>query len=293
MKFLLINGSKCHKKATQFLIQEAKKQFDSVLSVPLNGVRVQCIDGKTKLFYKNTDLTKFDACYARLFAEDFVFGEIILDILENEGVYIPTSPEAFQIANHKYYTVKVLSKISVPVPKSSLCVGPKAALIITKKTGFPVVVKLLSGFGGKGVMLVQNESEFKPLLDTLNIFKEFIALQEFIKNKGEDIRCYVVGDVIHSVKRIAAEGDWRANVSRGGKAQITRLPSEQREIVFNSAKIIGFELGAVDLLQTDGRCKVVEVNFSPGMMIKFFNRKFAEIFIRFIHKRAREKKLVV
>lgn len=293
MKFLLIKGKNCNKKVAQLLIHEAKKHFDSVLSVPLTGIRIECIDGKTKLFYKNTDLTTFDACYARVFGENFIFEELVLDILESNGVYLPASTEAFQIANHKYYTTKLLSKINVPVPSSSLCVGQQAAVAITKKMGFPIVVKLLSGFGGKGIMLVQNESEFKPLLDTLNVFNEFISLQEFIKTKGEDLRCYVVGDSVYAVRRIAQKGEWRSNVSRGGRAQQSKVPTEYRKIILNSAKIMGIELGSVDLLQKNGDFLVVEVNYTPGMLIKFFGRKYVEIFISFIAKRTKEKKLIV
>ena len=70
--------------------------------------------------FKGTDLTSFDACYARFFSKDLMFGEIVLDLLNESDVFVPLTPEAFQITNHKYFTVKVLSRENIPVPVSSL-----------------------------------------------------------------------------------------------------------------------------------------------------------------------------
>ncbi len=153
LKFLLINGSKADEKATRNLTNAAKHYFGTVLTVDLDKIRVECVDGKTKLMYKNIDLTTFDACYPRLFSNDFVFGQIIIDILENSNVYVPVSLEGYQVTNHKYYTVKLLSKVGVPVPNTGLCAGQDAAVSLAEKIKYPLVIKLLSGFGGKALCL--------------------------------------------------------------------------------------------------------------------------------------------
>ncbi|MFH1586528.1 MAG: ATP-grasp domain-containing protein [Candidatus Diapherotrites archaeon] len=293
MRLLIISGSKSLGKANQYFVSEGKKLFDSVLLIPLTSIRVELDGKKPRAFYKNTDLTKFDACLPRLFAEDFVFGEVVLDILQNSGVYMPTTAEAYQISNHKYYMSKALSEISIPIPDSALCVGTVPAVKIAEKMGYPIVVKMLSGFGGKGVMFASSKQEFTPILDTLQIFKEFIVLQKFVESGREDLRCYVVGKDIHAVKRMACEGDLRSNVSRGGRPRLADFPEDYRDMVLNSAKIAGAELCAVDLIMSGGKAFVVEVNFTPGIMVKYFGPKFAKIFLKFIYKRAKEKKMVV
>ena len=291
MKFLLISGSKARKEVSKHLISEAKKYFSTVLSIPLDGIRVECVGGENKLFFKNTDLTKFDACYARLFSEDFLFGECVLDILESSGVYLPTSSEAFQIVNHKYYTVQTLCKSKLPVPTTSLSVSPQPTTKISRTVGYPLVVKLLSGFGGRGVMLVQEEQDLVPLLDTMQVFKEFVATQEFI-DKGDDIRCYVIGDNVYPVKRIAKKGEWRANVSRGARAIPTRIPDEIKEIALKAAKIMGMDISSVDFIKSSKGWLILEINFSPGLMPKFFGKKFAEIIMKHIFNRTKEIKLL-
>lgn len=293
MRLLIISGSKSLGKASQYFVAEGKKLFETVLLVPLTSIRVELNGKKPMIYYKNTDLTKFDACLPRLFAEDFVFGEVVLDILQSSGVYMPTSSEAYQLSNHKYYMSKALSEIKVPIPDSALCVGTVPAVMIAEKMGYPIVVKMLSGFGGKGVMFARSKQEFTPILDTLQVFKEFILLQKFVESGREDLRCYVVGKEIHAVRRIAREDDLRSNVSRGGRPRLVDFPEEYRDIVLNSATIAGAELCAVDLIKSDEGALVVEVNFTPGIMVKYFGPRFAKIFLKFIYKRAKEKKMLV
>ena len=139
MKFLLITGKRSTQESRHLILDQAKKMFDTVLSVPLDKVRVECRNGENRLYYKNQDLTEFDVVYARLFADDFVFGQVVLDILEGAPkVYTPNCVEAFQVTNHKYYTVKQLSDVGVPVPATALSVSPESAQNISQRFGFPL-----------------------------------------------------------------------------------------------------------------------------------------------------------
>jgi len=289
MKFLLINGSQSTDDTTKRLIREAKRLFDTVLTVPLDKIIVKSEEGVNKLFYKNTDLTRFDACFPRLFGADFIFGQLILEILEESNVYIPGSIESFQLSNHKYYTLKQLSKISVPIPTTTLSVGQDPAIKAAEKTGYPLVVKLLAGYAGKGVMKAQSEAEFKPLLDTMEVFKEFVSSQEYVEGKGQDIRNLVFGERVITIRRSAKGKDWRSNVSIGGTASIIRTPKNYRDIAVNASKIMGSEICAVDMIETPEGPVVVEVNFTPGIMEKLFKRRLAKHMVEYIHKRAREE----
>ncbi len=291
MKFLLITGKKSRKIVRQMLLEEAQKYFDIVLFAPLRKIRVEC-DKEVKLYFRSTDLTEFDACYTRFFANDFVLAEIVLDILNQSSVFLPVSPEAYQVCNHKYYTTKILSKSGIPVPKSTLGMTAKTSSNLTNRLGFPVAVKLLSGFGGKGVMRSNSEAEFKPIVDTLRVFKGFICTQEFFEKRKQDVRAFVFGKEVYGIKRIAKEGDWRANVSSGGKAEIVDLSHEIKEIALKTAQLLGMEICAVDFIVTDSGPKVIEVNFCPGIFPDFFGNRFAKILVKYIYDRALEIKKI-
>lgn len=290
MKFLYIGGSNEKPEVKQMILEEAHKFFETVLFAPLKKIKVECVNGKNKLLFRGTDLTSFDACYARLFPRDLMFGEIVLDILNQSDVFTPLTPEAFQITNHKYFTVKVLSRENIPIPISSLAVSPQTAIDMSHKIGYPVVIKLLSGFGGRGVMIANSESEFRPVLDTLKIFKEFISTQEFVESESHDIRCFVFGEEVFGIKRIPREGEWRTNVSRGGKAELIELSSAMKQDALKTAAILGLSVCSVDFMEVEGKYKLIEVNFAPGLMPDFFRNKFANSLMKYIYKSVKEIK---
>lgn len=289
MKFCLISGPQ-GEDVKSTIISEAQKIFETVLSVSIKKVRVECIHGKTKVFYKNTDLSTFDAVYCRFFGDDFVFAQVILDALEANNVWMPTNTESYQITNHKFYTVKTVVRIGVPVPDSSLTITPKVASTIAEKMGFPEVVKLLSGFGGKGIMLVKTKEEFKPILETLTVFKEFLSTQEYFESGGEDFRALVIGDKVIGINRAAQPGEWRANVSTGGSAKIVELDEDMKEMAIKISELLGMKICAVDFLKTKDGPKLIEANFTPGIMKGVFGGKLARQYLLAIKKLALKQK---
>jgi glutathione synthase/RimK-type ligase-like ATP-grasp enzyme len=204
MKLLIITGSNAKEEATYHFIEESKKLFESTLVAPLEKIRAEYNGKKTNVYFKNTDLSKYDACLPRLFPGDSLFAGIVLDALEKNGVYLPATAQSFNIANHKYYTVKVLAEAGINVPTSALSVTAEPALRMSKTVGYPLVVKLITGFGGKGVMLAKEENDFKPLMDTLKLFNEFISIQEFFKGHTSDTRCIVLGKEVIGIKRTSS-----------------------------------------------------------------------------------------
>jgi len=290
MKFLYIGGSNEKQIVKQMILEEAHKFFDTVLYAPLSKIKIECIEGKTKLLFKGTDLTSFDACYARFFSKDLMFGEIVLDILNHSDVFVPLNSEGFQITNHKYFTVKVLSRENIPVPISSLAVSPQTAIDMSHKIGYPIVIKLLSGFGGRGVMRANSEEEFKPVLDTLKVFKEFISTQEYVESNNYDIRCLVMGEDVFGIKRTTPAGEWRTNVSGGGKAEFVELSNAMKQDALKASTILGLDVCAVDFIESEGKYKLIEVNFAPGFMPDFFGSKLPNALMKFLYKKTREIK---
>ena len=97
--------------------------------------------------------------------------------------------------------------------------------------------------------------------------KANIMVQEYIKEaKGADIRCLVVGDkVVASMKRQAAEGEFRSNLHRGGSASVIRITPEERSTAIRAAKAMGLQVAGVDLLRSNHGPVIMEVNSSPGL----------------------------
>ncbi len=287
---LAIIGSSHYKKSTvQSLIEEGKAVFEKVTFAPINKVRVVFEKNEAKLLYKGKNLLDYDVCYPRLSSRDYVFGEAVIDVIDNSKAYSPVNLRSYQITNHKYYTIKELSNAKIPIVKSSLFIDPDAARNILSEFGMPFVVKLLSGFAGKGVILIENTKQLNSILDTVSLFDEFISAQKFVKGKNSDIRCFVIGENVIAVKRVGKQGEWRANVSRGGTAEEIVPSNEMKKIALDSAKLFKMDICAVDLMESDSGLAVIEINFMPGPFKKFLGNRVIKDIIQYLHSKAVEK----
>jgi len=289
MKFVLISGQD-GEDVKHIFLEEAKKIFDSVLYVPLDLVRIELGEKGIVVKYKNVDLSSFDCAYIRVFQKDFLFAEILLDLLESKGVIMPSCLDGYQITNHKYFSVQRVARIGIPSPDSSLSISPKSALSLGEKLGYPLVLKLLQGYGGKGVMLLKSEEELRPILDTLQVFDEFLAMQSFIPNANTDTRALVIGDEAIGIRRKGTGNEWRANVSTGGSAEIVELDDDTKQMALSCAQLIGLSICAIDFIETPEGSKFIEANFTPGIMPKYFGNKLAEKMLLHIRELTIEKR---
>jgi len=284
----IIASTHYNRKNNQILIKEAEKAFDKVLFVPRNKLTIVEENGTSKIMYKNTNLLEFDACYPRFGSNDYFMGEAVLRVIDTAPVYSPVSLKGYQIANHKYYTVKKLAESRIPCVLTSLSASPQVMENMVEEFGFPLVLKLISGFAGKGVMLIRDSSELKSILDTVHLFEEYLSAQRFVPNANSDIRCYVFGNKVLSVRRTGAKDDWRANISRGGKAEIIEGNKKMERYAVKAAKALGMDICAVDFVETELTRQgfaVIEVNFQPGPFKKFLGSTVPKLMMEFIKKK--------
>lgn len=290
---VVIASTHYNKKNNEILIEEAKKAFEKFLFVPINRVRITEEKGESKLLYKNTDLLEFDACYPRFGSSDYFMGEAVLGILDKADLYTPVSLKAYQLSNHKYYSIKKLAENNLPTVLTSLSISPSVVEKISEEFNFPLVLKLISGFAGKGVMRVGDRSQLKSILDTVHLFEEYITTQKYIETNATDIRCYVFGDRVLTVKRTGTKGDWRANISRGGKAEIIEGSKKMEKAAVESAEVLGFDICAVDFIEAsevDEGFAIIEANFQPGPFRKFLGNRVPKEMVKFIKSKVKKNK---
>lgn len=261
MKCAIIYGSKSGEH--QHFIEAGKDHFDTVFGVPLENVRT-VYDSGTRLMYKDSDLCRFDCVFLRLLGNDLLYGEHLPEILRNRGVYTQMDVDSFAIASNKFYSMKMLAEADLPVPVSTYTLSTRETERAAEELGYPVVIKLISGYGGKGVMRATAQADLSPIIDTLTLFEQDICLQEFIENPGEDIRIVVIGDETYSYKRVGGEGEWRSNVSQGGHMEDYDAPEEMREAALKAARVCGFDYCGIDIIESDDGFYIGEINASPG-----------------------------
>ena len=196
----------------------------------------------------------------------------LLSQLEKIGICMVNSRETVDICSDKYRTYLKLQEYGLTQPKTSLIssVEHKDVAIESLDTEYPVVMKTLSGSKGVGVLFVESERSYDSLVQLLYNQNPNVDLlvQEYIKT-DKDIRVIVLGgQIIAAMERSVIEGDFRSNVSQGGKVKHYKLTDLEKEQCILAAKAVNGVWTAVDFIPTkEPKSKapyILEVNHSPG-----------------------------
>ncbi|MBC7085990.1 MAG: RimK family alpha-L-glutamate ligase [Methanomethylovorans sp.] len=199
----------------------------------------------------------------------------LLRQLEMQGTLVLNSPEAIRNAANKYHTTYMLSKAGIPVPATfSVQDRDKAIEIINELRD--AVVKPVFGYKGKDIIRVRDGNMLEPdgtisqvpwqeQITQMISSRGMLYIQEFIENRGRDIRAFVVnGKVLGSIYRSAREGHWINNLSQGGTSSPCSLTSSQEKICAKAAEAVGTVFAGVDLIEGPNGMMVLEVNGTPS-----------------------------
>jgi len=250
-----------------------------------------------KPFYegdKNAEL------YAKNIQKDFAFTDINhplssgnekVNTEEYDLIWLrlppPLNPSFLKFIEHKFSNAVVINN-----PKGILATGTKEYLlnfpsvcppmkicksledIIEFKNDFPIVLKPLRGYGGKGIVKIKGEEVFKgkksmSFSDFREEYKkdpiEYLAVK-YLKNVGKgDKRIVVVnGEILGASLRLPAKDSWLCNVSMGGSSNHSDVDIEEEEIVklINPILVqLGIVMYGVDtLVGDDGKRVLSEIN---------------------------------
>ena len=275
---------------TKRLIEEAKKIFKQVDMIPLVEIMLKTNKGIDAL-YKKKSLSDWDYALLKIDSKRAAVGYPIVRFLDDMEIKTQYPSETIIVAHNKFLTLQKLAINGVKVPETYMTGSKESAREIIKKQNLPMIVKLLSGFGGQGVIILDSRDAANTVVETMNTLKQEILIEEFIPNPGEDIRGVVAGDeVIASYKRIAAKGEKKANIYAGGRAEVFKLSDELKEIVLKCAKVMKMKIGAVDIIQSDkDEYYVTEVNINPGIrgIEKVTNLNVAQRIVEYVKEQAK------
>lgn len=190
--------------------------------------------------------------------------------LEQMGLAVFNSSKAIEICDDKSYTHLILDKAGIPMPKTMLSpmtygnIGYNNYEFLDSVKGafsFPFIIKECFGSFGQQVYLIHNEEEL--IQSVLNIGAKPMLFQEFIETSyARDIRLQVVGNkVITSMYRYSDNGDFRANITNGGKMKIYEPSEKEIELAIAACKAIDLDFAGVDILfGPDNQPLICEVN---------------------------------
>ncbi len=215
-----------------------------------------------------TDLTAMDAVLVRSMPpgslEQVVFRMNALARAEQAGTLVLNPPRALEVAIDKYLTLARLSDAGLTVPATMTCQTSDVAMVAYEALGGDVVIKPVFGSEGRGIARVTDPALALRAFKMLEQLGAVIYLQAFVPHHGYDVRVFVAGDRVLSMRRMNP-ADWRTNVSRGARTEPCELETGWEQMARTAAAAVGAPVAGVDLLPArDGRVYVLEVNAVPG-----------------------------
>lgn len=177
--------------------------------------------------------------------------------LEYMGYPVFNSAEAIRICDDKSLTHLTLMNQGIPMPHTIVApmtfdnigyTNNNFLLEVAGRLRFPMVVKECFGSFGQQVYLVNNLKELQDLLFAIG--SKPVLFQEYMKTSfGRDIRLQVVGNkVIAAMYRYSENGDFRANITNGGKMRSYTPTYEQINLAIRCCQTIGLDFAGVDIL---------------------------------------------
>ena len=218
--------------------------------------------------YKGYALKDFDAVIPRIGSSITFYGTAVLRQFEMMGVYTPNGSDAVLRARDKLRSLQLLARDGIDLPMTVFGDYPDDTADLLQMLGDPPhVIKLNEGAQGQGVLLAEKRSASQGMIEAFRGLYANFVVQEFIGEAGGgDLRCFVIGNrVAAAMHRQAPEGDFRANLHRGGKASSVELTEQEVEVAIRAAETMGLGIAGVDLLRSRRGPLVLEVNASPGL----------------------------
>jgi ribosomal protein S6--L-glutamate ligase len=254
--------------STSRLVEAARERGHTVRVLDPLRCYMRIAAGAFEMHYKGRALRGFDAVIPRIGASITFYGTAVLRQFEMMGVYTPNGSDAVLRARDKLRSLQLLAREGIALPITVFGDFPDDTADLLRMLGDPPhVIKLNEGAQGQGVLLAEKRSASQGMIEALRGLYANFLVQEFIgEAKGGDLRCFVVGDrVVAAMHRQAPEGDFRANLHRGGRASAVKLSAAEREIAIRAAATMGLQVAGVDLLRSSRGPLVLEVNSSPGL----------------------------
>lgn len=188
-------------------------------------------------------------------------------MLEKWGLRLFNRATASMLCDDKMLTAIALADEGIPMPETfaaPLCYfdgmsHESVADEAEKKLGFPMIVKAVNGSLGKEVFKADTREELIEIISRLgkaaHIFQRFVA-----ESSGRDMRVIVVGGKVAAAMTRESDGDFRSNLSVGGRGTAVVPPREVADMCERAAKVLGLDYCGVDVLFGREGYLVCEVN---------------------------------
>ena len=281
--------------STKRLVEAAQERGHDVSVIDHLRCYMNITSRRPSIHYRGESLLGYDAVIPRIGASVTFYGTAVVRQFEMMGVFSLNESVAISRSRDKLRCLQLLAREGLGLPVTAFAHSTKMTQdLIGVVDGAPLVVKLIEGTQGVGVVLAETQKAAESLIEAFSGLKAQFMVQEYIKEAGgADIRCFVIGNrVVAAMKRQGAEGEFRSNLHRGGKASEVRISRTERSTAVKAARTMGLNVAGVDLLRSERGPVIMEVNSSPGLegIERCTGKNIAGMIIEFLEGHAKPGK---
>ena len=183
------------------------------------------------------------------------------DLFDALGKATFPSYHTYKCVQDKIKQTALLQLAGLPHPKTRVFYGKRQQSKIERLFPFPCIAKEPQGSAlGRGVFLLSNRAD----LERYTHGRHVAYIQEYIP-MDRDIRAVVIGgQVVHAYWRIAAEGEFRTNLARGGRIGLEPVPEAALALALKAAQVCRWNDVGIDICPYDGGFMILEANMKYG-----------------------------
>jgi ribosomal protein S6--L-glutamate ligase len=176
------------------------------------------------------------------------------------GKTIYPSLETYLYADEKIKQTTLFYMSNIPHPRTRIYYHLHHR-DIRKDFDFPFIAKLARRSAqGRGVFKIENENELAAYLKITDV----AYIQEYLPH-DRDLRVVLINyEPVLAYWRIGSPGNFRTNLSQGGRIGFDNIPSEGVRLASKSAKKCNFNDVGMDLINCMGKWYVIEANMKYG-----------------------------
>jgi ribosomal protein S6--L-glutamate ligase len=266
VRLLLLSRSASLYSTSRLVLAARARGHEVTVADPLD-FHIVVSKGRPSLFLADMPAPECDMVIPRIGASITSYGLAVVRQFDMMGVPVLNTAIAIARSRDKLRAMQLLTKRHVDVPTTVCARTPDAVPVALGLIGTPAIVKLQQGTQGIGTMIAETPQAVSSLLETLWAMGQDIILQEYIaESRGRDLRAIVVGKrVIAAMRRQAKSGEFRSNLHRGGLGVRVELDPKYVQAAITAAGVMGLEVAGVDMLESRGGPKILEINSSPGL----------------------------
>jgi ribosomal protein S6--L-glutamate ligase len=252
---------------TRRLVETARKRGHRVRVIDPVQVEMGLGTERPTIFHRHTSFPRTDVVIPRIALSISQYGLAVVNQFQLLGVPVLNVAQGISASRNAMRCLQLLAGNGIRVPLTVMASDASRLKQLVKHVGgVPVLVKLLSQSEKTGLMICETLESLEAALEAILGLGQNIVVQQYVKARGRDLRAFVVGGrVVAALRRRARAGRFARTLTRGAKFEACVLPPAHERVAAATARVVGLEVCAVDMLDVRGGPLVFEVNSSPGI----------------------------